>query len=109
MSIETRRISERSIFMTVSEHWTESLRCPACGLAGVAKQKKAAVNLVVYISEGFKCVSSQFGDTFHCESCNRPANEIRTANGLKFRSDPLRSLSSHPRVTPKRKVFLSSG
>jgi hypothetical protein len=68
--------------MTAFECWTEILRCPNCGLTGVANlsQPKHADAVIVIdtISGGFKASSSQYGDTYFCEGCNRPATEVRT-------------------------------
>jgi hypothetical protein len=64
--------------MSVSERWTEVLRCPHCGLAGVASlsQSDGEGNAISIDSlpSGFKTVSSQYGDTFFCGSCNRAAS-----------------------------------
>jgi len=64
--------------MPVSDQWTEVLRFPDCGLAGVAvlSQAKAGGFAIVVenLPSGFKTVSSQYGDTFFCKSCNRAAS-----------------------------------
>ncbi|WP_371422594.1 hypothetical protein [Tardiphaga sp.] len=60
---------------TVSDQWTEILRCRICALTGVASLSLNG-NDAVYIKilpSGFKAVSSQYGDTFYCEGCNRTA------------------------------------
>jgi hypothetical protein len=66
------------VTMAVFEHWTEVLRCPNCGLTGVANLSQGAAIVIDTISEGFRAVSSEYGDTFLCEGCNRPATEIGT-------------------------------
>jgi hypothetical protein len=66
------------VIMAVFEHWTEVLRCPNCGLTGVANLSQVAAIVIDTISEGFKAVSSEYGDTFLCQGCNRPATEVRT-------------------------------
>jgi hypothetical protein len=77
---ETFAAQARIPVMTVFEHWMEVLRCLNCGLAGLANlsQPKQVGDAIVIdnISEGFRAVSSQYGDTFFCEDCNRPATEI---------------------------------
>jgi hypothetical protein len=62
--------------MTVSDLWTEVLRCRACALTGVASLSLAGNGEVVIIRLpiGFKAVSSEYGDTFYCKGCNRPAS-----------------------------------
>jgi hypothetical protein len=70
------------VIMTAFECWTEILRCPNCGLTGVAHlshpKRVDAVIVIDTMSWGFKAVSSQYGDTYFCEGCDRPATEIRT-------------------------------
>jgi hypothetical protein len=73
------------VIMAVFEHWTEVLTCPNCGLTGVANLSQVAAIVIDAISEGFKAVSSEYGDTFLCEGCNRPATEIRTVKGNSSR------------------------
>jgi hypothetical protein len=64
--------------MTVSDQWTEVLRCPHCALAGVASlsqgDSESSAIIVDNLPSGFRNVSSQYGDTFFCESCNRAAS-----------------------------------
>ena len=63
--------------MTVSEHWTEVLRCPDCALTSVAvlsQPKGSDTVFVETLPSGFKAVTSKYGDTFYCEACNRPAS-----------------------------------
>jgi hypothetical protein len=64
--------------MTVSDQWTEVLRCPHCALAGVASLSQGNADssaIIIYnLPSGFRNVSSQYGDTFFCESCNRAAS-----------------------------------
>jgi len=70
------------VIMAAFERWTEILRCPNCGLTGVANLSQSkhvdAVIVIDTMSWGFKAVSSQYGDTYFCDDCNRPATEIRT-------------------------------
>ena len=74
---ETIARRERHLVMTALKHWTEVLRCANCGLTGVANVSHVAAIVIDTISEGFRAVSSEYGDTFFCEGCNRPATEIR--------------------------------
>jgi hypothetical protein len=66
--------------MIISAQWTEVLRCPHCGLAGVASLSQGNGDgddfaiIIDSLPSGFKTVSSQYGDTFFCESCNRAAS-----------------------------------
>jgi len=63
--------------MAAAENWTEVLRCPACALTGVASLSQSKDNSALVIDSlpaGFKAVSSQYGDTFYCKACNRPAS-----------------------------------
>jgi hypothetical protein len=74
--------------MTVSEHWTEVLRCPDCALTGVAvlSQPKGSDSVFVEtLPAGFKAVTSKYGDTFYCEACNRPASGV-VPPAMSFRS-----------------------
>jgi hypothetical protein len=65
------------LIMTALKHWTEVLRCPNCGLAGIACLAQAnGFEAAVVINDmpvGFRPVSSEYGDTYFCESCDRPA------------------------------------
>ena len=63
--------------MTVSDHWTEILRCPDSALTGVAVLSQPKGSESVFFEElpaGFRAVSTKYGDTFYCEACNRPAS-----------------------------------
>jgi hypothetical protein len=61
--------------MTVSDQWTEILRCPNCAVTGVASlsQNADGALLINALPVGFIAVSSEYGDTFFCEACKRPA------------------------------------
>jgi hypothetical protein len=61
--------------MTVSDQWTEILRCRNCALTGVASlsQSGSGAVLIKILPAGFKAASSQYGDTFYCEGCDRTA------------------------------------
>jgi hypothetical protein len=61
--------------MTVSDRWTEVLRCPSCTAAGVAILSQADAGTVTIndLPAGFRAVSSEYGDTFFCEACERAA------------------------------------
>ena len=63
--------------MGALEHWTEVLRCPNCGLTGVASLSQpkdgATVIIIDEMPVGFKAVSTEYGDTFFCETCDRAA------------------------------------
>lgn len=63
--------------MTASNGWTETLRCPDCALAGLAQLGEPSVgdHLLVDLPDGFRAVSTQYGYTFYCEACNRPARD----------------------------------
>jgi hypothetical protein len=67
------------VVMACCEHWIETLRCPNCGLAGVARLSLSEKIITVDVSDGFEAVFSQFGDTFFCRGCKRPATEILMA------------------------------
>jgi hypothetical protein len=64
--------------MIASNQWTESLTCSNCGISGSARfsrpEKRAYDFSVEGIPAGFKVVRLEFGDTFYCEACNRPAD-----------------------------------
>jgi hypothetical protein len=61
--------------MTVSDRWTEISICHCCALAGVASLSQGNGDIVVgSLPSGFRNVSSQYGDTFFCESCDRVAS-----------------------------------
>jgi uncharacterized Zn finger protein len=81
MFFKTLAARGRILVIMSFECWTEVLRCPNCGLTGVANlsQPKHADAVIVIdtISQGFKATSSQYGDTYLCEGCDRPATEIR--------------------------------
>ena len=65
--------------MTVSDHWTEVLRCPNCALTGVAvlSQPNGSDSVLVEtLPAGFKAVTSKYGDTFYCVACDRPASGV---------------------------------
>jgi hypothetical protein len=59
--------------MAVLDQWTEILRCRNCALTGVASLSHKEIMVIEMLPVGFKAVSSQYGDTFYCESCNRAA------------------------------------
>ncbi len=61
--------------MTVSENWTEVLRCPLCASTAVAtlSQSRSGGIVVQELPTDFKPVSSEYGDTFYCLTCERPA------------------------------------
>jgi hypothetical protein len=64
--------------MTALNQWTELLTCSNCGMSGSARlsqrEKRAYDFSVEAIPSGFKVVRLEFGDTFYCEACNRPAD-----------------------------------
>lgn len=61
--------------MIVSDRWTEILRCSSCAVTGVASlsQESTGSILINELPAGFKAVSTEYGDTFFCEACSRPA------------------------------------
>jgi hypothetical protein len=68
-------IPEELLVMTVSDQWTEILRCQSCAMTGVASLSQNSNGTVIInkLPAGFKAVSSEYGDTFYCKACNRPA------------------------------------
>jgi hypothetical protein len=64
--------------MTALNQWTELLTCPNCGMSGSARlsqrETRAYDFSVEAIPSGFKVVHLDFGKTFFCEACNRPAD-----------------------------------
>jgi len=62
--------------VTVSENWTEVLRCSACALAGVASLSQVANGTLIVknLPIGFRSVSTEYGDTFYCAACDRAAS-----------------------------------
>jgi hypothetical protein len=64
--------------MTAPNQWTELLTCSNCGMSGSASfskpEKRAYDFSVEAIPTGFKVVRMEFGETFYCEACNRPAD-----------------------------------
>ncbi len=80
LPIETFAAANGKLFMSGFAHWTEILRCPNCGLTGVADlshpKGDEMPTVIDNLPIGFKPVSSQYGDTFFCEDCNRPATEL---------------------------------
>jgi hypothetical protein len=66
--------------MTVSDQWTEVLRCPNCAATGVASlsQTSEGALAVNMLPAGFRAVSSKYGDTFFCAECERPATTSLT-------------------------------
>jgi hypothetical protein len=64
--------------MTVSDQWTEILRCRNCAATGVASLSQGGNDAVAIsiLPAGFRAFSSEYGDTFYCEACNRPAGQV---------------------------------
>ena len=64
--------------MMAGDQWTELLTCPNCGMSGSARfskpEKQAYDFSVEAIPAGFKVVRLEFGETFFCEACDRPAD-----------------------------------
>jgi hypothetical protein len=64
--------------MSASDQWTELLTCSNCGMSGSARLSKPETRAydfsVEAVPAGFKVVRLEFGETFYCEACNRPAN-----------------------------------
>jgi hypothetical protein len=50
-----------------------NLEVPHCALTGVASLSQKEIVVIEMLPVGFKAVSSQYGDTFYCEGCNRAA------------------------------------
>jgi len=61
--------------MGTLEKWTEVLRCPHCALTGVADlvQRGGGTVQTLWLPAGFKIVTTEYGDTFFCKTCNRLA------------------------------------
>ena len=63
--------------MTALARWTEVLRCPDCALTGVATlcqaQDARFGTSIEHLPPGFTLVSTEYGDTFYCVACDRPA------------------------------------
>jgi hypothetical protein len=63
--------------MNAQTQWTEVLRCATCGLTGVAclaqPNNLAPIIVINKMPAGFTAIASEYGDTFFCEACNRPA------------------------------------
>ena len=64
--------------MMVSDNWAEVLRCPVCALTGVAGLSLATngVVVVMIMPDSFKAESSEYGDTFYRDACDRAASTI---------------------------------
>ena len=64
--------------MIASDQWTELLTCSNCGMSGSARlsqpEKRAYDFSVEAIPAAFKIVRLEFGETFFCAACNRPAD-----------------------------------
>jgi len=61
--------------MIALDYWTEVLRCPVCASTGVAHLSQKFGEMVVEtVPQDFDAVSSQYGETFYCKACNRPAS-----------------------------------
>jgi hypothetical protein len=64
--------------MIALDQWTELLTCSNCGMSGSAQlsqpEKRVYDFSVEAIPAGFKVVRLEFGETFYCEACNRPAH-----------------------------------
>jgi hypothetical protein len=62
----------------MTAQWTELLTCSNCRMSGSARlsqSKKGAFDFSVEtIPAGFKVVRLEFGETFYCEACDRPAH-----------------------------------
>jgi hypothetical protein len=73
--LETDRLWTQYSAMGALEKWTEVLRCPHCTLTGTADlaQKAHGIVQTLRLPAGFKIVSTEYGDTFYCKACNRPA------------------------------------
>lgn len=89
--METLVSEARKPFMVALEHWTEVLRCPNCGLAGVtnlSQPKQVAAAIVIdNMPEGFRAVSSQYGDTFFCAAATDQQQKLHVAGKSKSYCD----------------------
>jgi hypothetical protein len=57
----------------MKDQWDEMLRCPNCRKSGIASlryEKSEEMQTVHSVPDGFKVVDTQFGPSFHCETCN---------------------------------------
>jgi hypothetical protein len=70
-----------------SERWSELLICSNCRMSGTAHlsqpEKRTFDFSVEAIPAGFKVVQLEFGDTFFCELCNKPADTDRPSRELR--------------------------
>jgi hypothetical protein len=64
--------------MIACDQWTELLTCSNCGMSRLARlskpEKRAYDFSVEAIPAGFKVIRMEFGETFICAACNRPAD-----------------------------------
>ena len=58
--------------MSMTDEWTENLRCPNCLKTGTASLSQGAADMptVHSVSDGFKVVTTQYGPDFQCATCN---------------------------------------
>jgi hypothetical protein len=69
--------------MTGRDQWTETLRCPKCGMTGRAELSQSngqafhdhdQAVCVDRVSEGFKAVQFEYGSNFYCSFCDSPVD-----------------------------------
>jgi hypothetical protein len=70
--------------MTERDQWTESLRCPKCGMTGSVGLSQANGQAfydgdhdvrVESLPDGFKVVELVYGSNFYCSSCDSPVED----------------------------------
>ena len=70
--------------MKAHNPWTELLICLNCGQSGVAHlsqpEGRAYDVIVEVVPTHFKIVHLEFGDTFYCKACDRPADTKHLEN-----------------------------
>ena len=57
----------------MTDQWDEHLRCPQCGITGMAslsQPKEADIPTIDRVPDGFTAVQTEYGPDFHCAACN---------------------------------------
>ncbi len=68
--------NERSvpiIAAMATDGWTEQLRCPQCektGTVDLSQSHSDEIPTVLFLSDGFKAVATDYGPDFRCAMCN---------------------------------------
>ncbi len=59
--------------MSTTDEWNEELRCPKCGvtgMAGLSQGDEADIPTVHSVPDGFEVIATQYGPNFYCTMCN---------------------------------------